>query len=125
MIDCRITASGRNRADGQSPRKQFQRHTYLLGAPSALGAGTVTGAASLTLTVCEGATACGWRLEPAESLRRQTPLTLENTLLIPFFSFSALGNDASGWAEELMVSSLVATVVVSVLGEPQKNRLAR
>jgi hypothetical protein len=96
-----------------------QYHTYGLEAALGLFPGTVRVAAvPLPLGVALAA-AVGWRSGPD---LRQTPLTLEMTLPIPFFSLSAFGNGPAGWAEELMVLlvGVQTTVVVVSVSEHLK-----
>lgn len=85
-------------------------HTYSLGASSVLVPGVVAAVATTPLL----AAVEGWRSVP---VLRKTPLTLANTLTIPFLSLSAFGTGSAGWAEELMmllVGARATAVVVSV-----------
>lgn len=104
-------------------KKKFPRtiqcHTYSLGASSVLVPGVVAAVATTPLL----AAVDGWRSVP---VLRKTPLTLANTLTIPFLSLSAFGTGSAGWAEELMMLlvGVRATVVVVSVGEHGKEKKA-
>lgn len=70
-------------------------HTYSLGSSVLL-----SGASVVVAATPPGDGLDGWRPVP---VLRKTPLTLANTLTMPFLSLSAFGTGSAGWAEELMM----------------------